>query len=144
MARGTSIVSSVSPSISRGGGLRYLQLCWRIPLGNPGRVRWLFSDACSHLRWQVLHLGFMPQSKCAIFFFSEAGSPSLTVECADDVALRVGVTHAATSDSVNLNLGPPPSFSKGSPALMAPSLGHAVPGSLSLALPSVMQMGRFH
>lgn len=87
----------------------------------------------------------------AIFLFSETGFPSLMIECADDVALRVAVTHVTTSKpgvdsplSDIHELGTPLSFRKGFQAFMALSLGHAVPGILSLGLPSVMQMEHFH
>lgn len=33
----------------------------------------------------------------ASFLFSETGFPSLMIECADDIALRVDMTHVATS-----------------------------------------------
>lgn len=55
------------------------------------------------------------------FPFPEAGLPSLTVEYAGDVALRVGVTQVATSELHEL--GTPLPFSKGFQAFMAPGLG---------------------
>lgn len=33
----------------------------------------------------------------AVFLLSETGFPSLMIECADDVALKVDMTHVATS-----------------------------------------------
>lgn len=58
---------------------------------------------------------------CAIFLVSEAGFPGpVTIECADNVALRVGVAQVATAEVHEL--GTPLPFSKGFQAFMAPGL----------------------
>lgn len=87
----------------------------------------------------------------AIFLFSETGSPSLTMERADDVFLRVDVTHSAalkpeveTLSSFRYQCTWNPAFHKCVQAFVTPSLGCEIPGISALGLPSVTRIGCFH
>lgn len=73
------------------------RLLWRTPAAHDGSSV-ITTFLISGVESQALASCLRTDSWfCAIFLFSETGSPSLMKECADGVSLRVDVMHGAPS-----------------------------------------------